>query len=117
MTRRRGFTLIEMMIVILVIAVLALIVGFAVRNAGHRAKESRKKEDVQGINDACILFQCDTNQVASSQDDLLQDPGAAPTGYQGPYLTHRAYDPFSSTEYEITDGAVSGPGDVLTFQN
>jgi general secretion pathway protein G len=117
MRRRRGFTLIEMMIVILVIAVLALIVGLAVRNAGHRAKESRKKEDVQGIDDACILFQCDTNQVATSQDDLLQDPGGAPSGYMGPYLTHRADDPFSGDEYIITDGAVSGPGDVVTFQS
>jgi general secretion pathway protein G len=117
MRPRRGFTLIEMMIVILVLAVLALIVGFAVRNAGHRAKESRKKEDVQGVNDGCVLFQCDTNVVAQSVDDLLQDPASAPSGYMGPYLTRRPADPYSNGDYVIQDGAVTGPADVTNYQS
>jgi prepilin-type N-terminal cleavage/methylation domain-containing protein len=115
MRRRRGFTLIEMMIVILVIAILALIVGFAVRNAGHRAKQWRKGEDCRSIRGACIIYLNDTNQRAQTIDDLIAETG--PDGYRGPYMSGRPKDPYSQGEYVIDDGELTGPGDVTDFQN
>jgi general secretion pathway protein G len=117
MRKNKGFTLIEMMIVILVIAVLALIVGLAVRNAGQRAKSARKAEDVRAINEGCWLFENDTGAAATVVGDLTQDPAGAPAGYNGPYLRGNPTDPFGGGDYVITDGTVTGPGDVATFLN
>jgi prepilin-type N-terminal cleavage/methylation domain-containing protein len=115
MSRRRGFTLIEMMIVILVIAVLALIVGFAVRNAGHRAKQWRKGEDCRSIRGACVIYENDTNEKCESLDSLIADAG--PAGYRGPYLSGRPKDPYTQGEYTVADGDLTGPADITTFEN
>lgn len=115
MVRRRGFTLIEMMIVILIVAILALVVGLALRNAGQRAKASRKGEDCQGIRDALLIYFEDTNQDAASIDVLLGDSG--PHGYQGPYLTLSPHDPFTGQPYVVQNGVLTGPADVTTYQN
>ncbi len=119
MKKNKGFTLIEMMIVILVIAVLALIVGLAVRNAGQRAKSARKAEDVRAINDACWIYENDTGATPGAVADLMVAEGAGPAGYNGPYLrsANEPTDPFSGGNYALTDGSVSGPADVTTFQN
>lgn len=115
MRKNKGFTLIEMMIVILVIAVLALIVGLAVRNAGQRAKSARKAEDVRAINEASWLYQNDTSAVPANAAAMSASTG--PTGFQGPYLTSTPVDPFSGGAYVLTDGQVTGPADVTTFLN
>ncbi len=115
MNKKRAFTLIEMMIVILVIAILALVVGLAVRNAGTRAKVVRKKADVTNINDASWLFENDTGQVPASVDDLRLPAGAGPAGYQGPYLRGPVpSDPWSGGAYVLTDGTVTGPAEVTS---
>lgn len=113
MKRKKGFTLIEMMIVILVIAVLALIVGLAVRNAGQRAKTSRKLADVGAINDASLVYSNDTGTLATTVTQLMASTG--PTGYQGPYLSRpvEPKDPYTGQSYTLTNGTVSGPGDVI----
>jgi general secretion pathway protein G len=117
MRKNKGFTLIEMMIVILVIAVLALIVGLAVRNAGQRAKSARKMEDVRSINDAATIYENDTGEVAGTVAVLRAEAG--PDGYNGPYLSggNEPTDPFGGGAYALTDGKVSGPADITTFQN
>ncbi len=116
MNKKRAFTLIEMMIVILVIAILALVVGLAVRNAGTRAKVVRKKADVDSINDASCVYHNDSGQVPNSVDDLTVDAGAGPPGYQGPYLRGpHPTDPWSGGDYVLTDGTVTGPADVTNY--
>ncbi len=98
-------------------ASVSLFMGLAVRNAGQRAKSARKAEDVRAINEACWLYENDTGRVAAKVGDLTQDPSRAPRGYNGPYLRGDPTDPFSGAGYTITDGTVTGPGDVVTFMN
>lgn len=87
-SNRRGFTLIEMMIVVLVIAILALIVGLAVRNAGFRSKSARYIADCAAITNAAVMYRNDVSTTADPTvevADLIAPTGA--TGYQGPYLS------------------------------
>jgi len=83
--KNKGFTLIEMMIVILVIAVLATIVGLAVRGVGDDARASKAAADVKILNTASIAFQNDTGAAPTGQADLVPDyidaVVAAPAGW------------------------------------
>jgi len=85
----------------------------------ERAKQARKAEDIRAINDACWIYENDTGTVPKSVADLMVPVGQGPPGYNGPYLRgeNEPTDPFTGEPYELTDGVVSGPGDVTTFLN
>lgn len=109
----RGFTLIEMMIVVLVIAILALIVGFAVRNAGDRTRESTRIGLLHDLNGAVTLYQIDCNAYPDTLANLLDDSG--PGNHQGsPYYGRGSVippDPVTGNEwvYDNTTGIVTAP--------
>ena len=100
MRKHKGFTLIEMMIVILVIAVLATIVGLAVRNVGSDARASKAAADVKILNTASTIYQNDTGVAAASQAVLVND---TITGWDGPYIDEEVTPP-AGWSYSVTDG-------------
>lgn len=113
---RRGFTLIEMMIVVLVIAILALIVGLAVRNAGDRAKHSRYIADTAAITNAAVMHRNDTGLYPDDVLALLEVATDPPTdNFNGPYLS-RANEPkcpWCGASYEINGaGEETGTGEA-----
>ncbi len=99
LTRRgsKGFTLIEMLIVIVVIAILALIVIPRLLGAGRKAKEAALKGDLHQLRNSIQQFEADCGDYPALLTDL-QAPGPAAgstggqgldldvTGWQGPYL-------------------------------
>lgn len=92
----RGFTLIEMLIVIVVIAILALIVIPRLLGAGRKAKEATLKGDLHQLRNAIQQFEADLGDYPLTLDQLVAT--TAPSGqggqgldldsegYQGPYL-------------------------------
>jgi general secretion pathway protein G len=92
----RGFTLIEMLIVIVVIAILALIVIPRLLGAGRKAKEASLKGDLHMLRNAIQQFEADLGDNPADLDQLVATtaPSGAggngldldPQGYQGPYL-------------------------------
>ncbi|MHB9022616.1 MAG: type II secretion system protein [Armatimonadota bacterium] len=92
--RRRGFTLIEMLIVIVVIAILALIVIPRLLSAGRKAKEATLRANLHQLRNAIATFEADTGVYPGDLDDLvaategdLTVTGAPAGTYKGPYLT------------------------------
>ena len=61
----KGFTLIELMVVIAIILILALIAVPAYRNMQIRAKKARVQEDLRNIATALEAFYVDWNQYPS----------------------------------------------------
>jgi len=108
---RKGFTLIEMLIVIVVIAILALIVIPRLLGAGRRAKESALRGDLQQLRNAIQQFEADLGDYPLTVDQLMADPASPPSGqggggidldpegYKGPYLrtpdNNLPVDPFT----------------------
>ena len=122
--RSKGFTLIEMLIVIVVIAILALIVIPRLLGAGRKAKEASLRGDLHQLRNAVQQFEADTGDYPAALADLMAAKGACPdtggngvaldkTAYEGPYL-HTAddalpKDPFTDAvdwTYDGTTGQV-----------
>ena len=105
----RGFTLIEMLIVIVVIAILAMIVIPRLLGAGRKAKESALRGDLQQLRNAIQQFEADCGDFPAAIDDLMTAPAAGSNGGNGIALDVGAWKgPYMRTP----DGAL--PNDPFT---
>jgi len=93
--KRRGFTLIEMLIVIVVIAILALIVIPRLLGAGRKAKEAALRGNLHQIRNAIQQFEADCGDYPAELSQLMTEPAGGNggtgvaldvEGWQGPYL-------------------------------
>ncbi len=132
--RSKGFTLIEMLIVIVVIAILALIVIPRLLGAGRKAKEATLRGDLHQLRNAIQQFEADCGDYPASTDDLMTAPAAGSNGgtgialdvagWQGPYLRtpdgNLPKDPFTDSSttwaYTASTGAIAS-GSTLTAIN
>jgi general secretion pathway protein G len=73
MTKQRGFTLIELMIVMVIITILAGI-GLAVYgNSVRSAKEATLKEDLFQMREAIDQYRADKNRYPATLEALVED--------------------------------------------
>ncbi len=101
--RRAGFTLIEILLVVVIIGIL---VGMAIPRLGGRvrqAEEARARADIQNIGMALRLYELDMGEYPGSLDALVNNPGGS--RWNGPYLEGGIpRDPWGeSYQYQRTD--------------
>lgn len=108
---RRGFTLIEIIVVVTIIAILAGIIAPRIMSNVGKAKSSRAKSEAKQIASLITNYMLDV-QISRIEDDfelevllLVPDDGGGPNG---PYLQKRGalVDPWGNP-YEIRI-----PGDI-----
>lgn len=118
----RGFTLIEMLIVIVVISILAMIVIPRLLGAGRKAKESALRGDLQQLRNSIQQFEADCGDFPSALTQLMVQPAAGNGGngialdvgaWKGPYMRtpdgNLPNDPFTAAAdwtYTATSGDV-----------
>ena len=68
---RRGFTLIELIVVIAIIGILAAIAVPAMQTAPKRARESALREDLFTLRSCLDQFHADRDRYPSSLDELV----------------------------------------------
>lgn len=71
--RDEGFTLVELMIVMLIIGVLAAVAVPQFVQSIRNAKEAALKEDLHVMRDAIESYTMDKNKAPQSLDDLVQN--------------------------------------------
>jgi general secretion pathway protein G len=91
--RQRGFTLIELMIVMLILAILVGMAALAYDKAVLHARESVLKQDLQTMRQAIDNYTLDKQQAPQSLDDLvdahyLREVPVDPITRQKDWVTH-----------------------------
>ena len=135
--RRRAFTLIEMLVVVLILAILAALIVPRVINRTSDAKSAKAKADIATLGSLLQQYRLDNDKYPSSEQGLMAlraQPGDAPN-WKGPYSSKDIpADPWQNEylyespgpdgqDYMIVsygaDGAPGGEGDAmdLTSEN
>ena len=115
-----GFTLIEIMVVLVIIAIMASFVVPSVINRPDQARSTKLKNDVLTIESALDLFKLDNGKYPSSENglrELVQDKDNMylkrlpldPWGNQYQYLNPGKYETIDIYSFGA-DGLVGGSG-------
>jgi len=91
-----GFTLIELMVVVIIIAALAGMVLPRVLPATDEAKSHISKGDIAGITLALKMYRLHNDRYPSTDEGLgaLMSAPSSAKNWKGPYLEKRAVDPW-----------------------
>jgi len=113
-----GFTLIEILVVIAIIALIMSLVGPRVLNYLGESKVKAAKIQIQSFGSALDLFNLDTGRYPSTGEGLtalVQSPGTIPT-WNGPYLKGGVLpnDPWGKTYFYRSPGE-HGPYDIMSY--
>jgi general secretion pathway protein G len=117
MTNRKnhGFTLVEILIVVVILGILAAIVIPQFSQASSEARESSLKSNLQAIRSQIELYRIQHNDILPAEGALetaltdQTDMSGSPDGSDdfGPYMNRIPVNPFTGTD---VIGAASGAG-------
>ena len=89
--RLRGFSFIEVMVVIIILGLLSSIVGVYLFDSAEQAKADATKTQIKGLETALDLYRLHNSRYPSGEQGLkalLEKPevGVIPKNWNGPYL-------------------------------
>jgi len=110
-TKQRGFTLIEVMVVVVILGILAAIIVPKVMDRPDQARITKAKLDIQGIENALQNYKLDNFHYPSTDqglEALVQKPSGSPEAKhwrQGGYLQRMPKDPWGHPYQYLSPGA------------
>ena len=119
--RRAGFTLIEVLVVVVMIAILATLVAPNVFRHVGGAKRSTARSQVEMIGAALDAFRLDVGRYPTASEGLealnTAPAGGSAPGWNGPYLRKKVpLDPWNRAYVFRSPGEVDPAGyDLLTL--
>ena len=112
-----GFTLIEVMVVVVILGILAALVVPRVLDRPDEARITKVKQDILALESAFNLYKLD-NYVYPSTDEgveaLVNKPGSARNWKEGGYVARVPKDPWDS-DYQYLNPGVHGPIDIYSL--
>lgn len=120
MQRSAGFSLIEILVVVVIIGILAAVVVPRVMDEPDRARVTKAAQDVQALVTALNMYKLDNYQYPSSEqglEALINRPSGqpeAPNWKQGGYVDRLPNDPWGRP-YQYLNPGLKGEIDVWSF--
>jgi general secretion pathway protein G len=117
---QRGFTLIEIMVVVVILGILAAIIIPKISDRPEQARRTKAVLDIKGIEQALSLFQMDTGFYPSTEqglEALVEKPttGRIPNNYrEGGYLKKVPLDPWKNPYVYLSPGS-HGEYDLMSY--
>ncbi|QTF08721.1 type II secretion system major pseudopilin GspG [Brenneria izadpanahii] len=116
--RQRGFSLIEIMVVLVIMGVLAALVVPSLMDRPDQARATAARQDVGAIMQALKLYRLDNGAYPSTEQGLralVEKPaaGKAPTNWRA-YLERLPNDPWGNP-YQYLNPGVNGEIDVFSL--
>ena len=112
---QQGFTLIEIIIVIVLIGLIATIVGGKVLGAADRAKFKLAKTQVQTLANKVEQYQQDVGSLPADLEALVKPPSNS-AGWLGPYAKEvELKDPWNHPMEYHAPGEGGAPFDIVSL--
>ena len=112
-----GFTLIELMIVIVILGLLATIIMPKILDRPEQARRMKAKVEIRSIESAIALFKTDTGRFPTTSEGLellVSDPGIK--GYNsGGYLDKVPSDPWGNKYVYLSPGLNGRDYDLKSY--
>lgn len=112
---KRGFTLVELLIVIIIIAVLAAVAIPKFANSSQKSKESALRAELKLMRSGIEMFKNDTGYYPETLEDMAKEFTDGPkknvagtatpctaAEYKGPYISSISTDPVSAAAFTYT---------------
>jgi general secretion pathway protein G len=115
--RARGFTLIEIMIVVVILGILAAIVVPKIMDRPAQAKMIASKHDIRTIENALNLYRLDNHTYPTTDqglESLVQKPSNAKSWKEGGYIDRLPKDPWGK-EYQYLNPGTHGAIDIFSY--
>jgi len=114
---RAGFTLIELMIVIVILGLLATVIMPRILGRPEQARRMKAKIDIRNVESALALFKTDTGRFPTTSEGLealVSDPGIK--GYNADaYLDKVSLDPWHNRYIYISPGVYHKDYDLESY--
>ncbi len=118
--RQRGFTLLEVMVVVVIIGILAALIVPKIISRPDEARIIAAKQDIASLMQAMKLYRLDNQRYPSSEQGLqalVTKPTTAPlpgNWKSGGYIERLPRDPWGNP-YQYLNPGVHGEIDVFSF--
>jgi general secretion pathway protein G len=117
---QRGFTLIEIMVVIVILGVLAALVVPKIMSRPDEARIVAAKQDISALQQALKLYRLDNQRYPTTEQGLnalINKPAIAPlppNWKTGGYLERLPQDPWGNP-YQYLNPGLKGEIDILSY--
>lgn len=111
---RRGFTLVELLLVLVILALIAGLVLPGIIGKAESAKAKAASSSISRISMSVETFYLDTGNTPSSLEELVNEP-AGVKGWNGPYIKNSLLNDPWGQPYQYRVPGEHGDFDIQSF--